>query len=136
MNFSGAIKAFQSKANDRARRAAIAVAEDIHGNVVALSPVDSGRYRANNRISLNDLPGDATMSVDVDGGATISAGKDVLSRFSVGDTVFLFNNVPYSVAIEYGNSEQAPHGVYRLGIQRTLERLQDIVDSAKGQSRE
>jgi len=47
-----------------------------------------------------------------------------MNDFTVGQTVYLLNNLPYSVPLEYGHSKKAPQGMVRM----TLARFQQIVD--------
>lgn len=71
-----------------------------YNNLVALSPVDTGRYRNAHHFSIN-APSYA------ESGATSI-------RIPMGDypTIYLQNNLPYVVRIENGWSKQAPSGVY------------------------
>jgi len=94
---------------------------DMHANLIVLKwPVKSGRSRANNMISLNSLPSESIMELDPSGQATISKGMEVMARFKLGDTIFLYNNVAYAIALEFGHSKQAPAGVYRIAVQDVL----------------
>lgn len=71
-----------------------------YNNVVALSPVDTGRYRNAHHFSIN-APSYA------ESGATSI-------KVPMGDypTIYLQNNLPYAERIELGWSKQAPSGVY------------------------
>jgi hypothetical protein len=90
---------------------------DLHTRLVMRAPVDTGRFRANNSISLNTLPTGATLVLDPNGAGTIQVGQQVMAAFKLGDTIFLYNNVEYALALEYGHSKQAPAGVYRISVQ-------------------
>lgn len=71
-----------------------------YNNVVALSPVDTGRYRGAHHFSI---------------GAPSYAESGATSiKVPMGDypTIYLQNNLPYVVRIENGWSKQAPSGVY------------------------
>lgn len=71
-----------------------------YNNLVALSPVDTGRYRSAHHFSIN-APSYAE-----------SGAKAI--KVPIGDypPVYLQNNLPYVVRIEHGHSKQAPSGVY------------------------
>ena len=73
---------------------------DCYNNLIALSPVDTGRYRNAHHFSIN-APSYA------ESGATSI-------KVPMGDypTIYLQNNLPYVVRIENGWSKQAPFGVY------------------------
>jgi hypothetical protein len=70
--------------------------------VVKRTPVDTGRARANWQLNLNSLPTGQTSG----GGATLSQ----LSNYSLGDVVFIANNVPYIAVLEYGGYPKSPKG--------------------------
>lgn len=82
-----------------------------YNNLVALSPVDTGRYRSAHHFSLN-APSYA------ESGATAI-------KVPIGDypTVYLQNNLPYVVRIEHGHSKQAPSGVYANAFNSALASL-------------
>lgn len=90
---------------------------DLHARLVMRSPVDTGRFRANNSVSLNSLPSDATLEFDKSGGVTIIRAAGAIAAYKLGDTIFLYNNVEYALALEYGHSQQAPQGCYRISVQ-------------------
>lgn len=82
-----------------------------YNNLVALSPVDTGRYRGAHHFSI-DTPSYA------ESGATFV-------RVPIGDypTVYLQNNLPYAERIELGWSQQAPSGVYGNAFNSAVESL-------------
>lgn len=121
---------FRLKTEEQIRQVVVKIAMDLFSLVVTRAPVDTGRFRANNQISLNELPGDAVLEFDKDGGATISRGADKVAAYKLGDTIFLYNNVAYAWALEYGHSGQAPQGVYRI----SLKEIVDHINSARGAS--
>ena len=82
-----------------------------YNNVVALSPVDTGRYRGAHHFSI-DTPSYAET------GATFV-------RVPLGEypTVYLQNNLPYAERIELGWSKKAPTGVYGNAFNSAVETL-------------
>ena len=56
--------------------------------------------------------------VDKVGGQTIAEGNIKVLQAKIGDLVYVQNNLPYSVALENGYSQQAPTGIYALTFQR------------------
>ena len=82
-----------------------------YNNVVALSPVDTGRYRGAHHFSIG-TPSYAEI------GATFV-------RVQVGEypTVYLQNNLPYAERLELGHSKQAPSGVYANAFNSAVESL-------------
>lgn len=83
--------------------------------VVERSPVDEGRFRANNQLSVGrELTGNKD-AADKDGAATISEGVSALGGETNPYTIiFIQNNLPYSERLEAGYSGQAPTGVYSV----------------------
>ena len=102
------------------------IAFDLLTLIVEISPVDTGRFRANNQISLNSIPGTAIIAFDRSGSATLSSGDNVLGAYSLGDTIFVYNNVEYGIYLEFGRDDgtpgscQAPQGVFRISVQSLI----------------
>ena len=97
----------------------ITTCEQVIEDLVALSPVDTGRFRGNWQITFNDPAMYALNEYDKNGSKTINAGKRALSVYrstrGVGITSIYFSNMLiYANALEHGHSQQAPAGV--LGI--------------------
>ena len=94
---------------------------DLFTIIVTRSPVDTGRFRANNSINLNTLPSDSTLEIDKSGGMTLRKGNSALVSYNLGDTVFIYNNVEYAMYLEFGpHSKQAPSGVYRVSVEEII----------------
>ena len=117
------LQRFKLKTVEQAGMIVRKIVLDLHTRVVMRSPVDTGRFRANNSVSLNDMPGDSVLTFDKDGRVTISRGQQVMASFKLGDTIFIYNNVEYGMALEYGHSQQAPQGVYRLSTMEVVAHL-------------
>jgi hypothetical protein len=46
-----------------------------------------------------------------------------LAQFKLGDTVFIYNNVEYILALEFGSSKQAPAGMFRISFEEIVQHL-------------
>jgi hypothetical protein len=96
-----------------------AITADALQAVVAGSPVDSGAYRGNHRVTLNgeDLGYDL-QATDKAGTETLNKGLAVVGQI---DTPYGYasiqNNVPYGLALENGHSKMAAQGVYGPGFE-------------------
>lgn len=123
-SFALDLSRFRIKTEERASQVVRKIALELFTLIVTRSPVDTGRFRANNQISLNSLPGDAVLKFDKTGSVTISSGGARLGQYKLGDTIFLYNNVEYGLALEYGRSQQAPQGVYRLSVSDVMLHMQ------------
>lgn len=121
--FSVDLAKFGQKAVDNAEKIIRKTAFDLHARIVKRMPVDTGRARANTQISLHNLPSDSTLKVDKKGNATIASGSRELSKFKLGDTVFIYNNVEYILSLEFGSSKQAPQGMFRISFEEIVQHL-------------
>lgn len=118
------LEKFGKKAVNNASKIVRKISFDIHSRIVQRMPVDTGRAKANTQISINHLPTHSVMDVDPNGNATINAGNAVLHRFNLGDTVFIYNNLVYIIALEYGHSRrQAPQGMFRITFEEVFSHL-------------
>lgn len=72
-----------------------------YNNLVALSPVDTGRYRNAHHISM--------------GQPSYAMNGSIQINIPVGyyQPIYLQNNLPYCIRLENGWSKQAPTGVYQ-----------------------
>lgn len=94
------------------------ISEFLQGVVLA-SPVDTGAFRGNNLVSIGSVDVRYDLNkVDKVGGQTIAEGNIKVLQAKIGDLVYVQNNLPYSVALENGHSEQASAGIYALTFQR------------------
>ena len=91
------------------------------GNIVAKSPVDTGRFK-NNWMAAYGAPDTSTTSnVAKTGfgegrGAVIGRLKEKINVLDTGQYFFFTNSLPYAERLEYGWSEQSPAGMVRSSI--------------------
>lgn len=117
MAFSQDITDFILKTGLRADIVLRKLAFDAYLGLLLRSPVDQGRYRASHRIAINrvdpsveepdDAPYDEPSDLEIKANATIGGA-------SIGDSIFITNNLPYAQPLEDGHSKQAegPNAVY------------------------
>lgn len=83
---------------------------DAFGVIIRMSPVDTGRYRGNHRLTVGQ-PSDATTN-----NTSLSNQSEAQSTIAALNvpytTVYIQNGLPYAEALENGSSTQAPQGVY------------------------
>jgi hypothetical protein len=96
----------EAELSSRVRTIALSMLNEI----VLRSPVDTGRFRANNIVSVGRPVYTATVDVDKTGGATIEKGVAVLTGLEPYSVVYLQNSLPYAQRLEDGHSKQAPPG--------------------------
>lgn len=117
------------------QRVAFDAAENIivGGRVAPGTPVDTGFARASWYVSINDrythgARGDSGghLTHDKSGQTALSTSLSVIGAAKLGNVIWLLNNVPYVISLEYGHSDQAPTGMVRL----TLHAGQQLLDHA------
>lgn len=92
-----------------------------------------GRFRGNWQVGLDTLPTEETGRIDKAGSRTLSAGMSVLENFKVGttQTIYIANNVPYAIPLEYGHSTQAPNGMVRLSVMEFTDAMEEALREVK-----
>lgn len=92
--------------------------------VVLKSPVNTGAFRGNHRVSIGSV--DYTKDFqkkDKSGTTTIADGMAKILSVQLGMRVFISNNLPYAIRLENGHSkEQAPLGIYSITFQSVTSR--------------
>lgn len=76
------------------------------------APVDTGRFRNNNMVSLMTPDYTSTSEVDPTGGIALQRGIGVISKAANYGIIYIQNNLAYAESLENGHSQQAPSGVY------------------------
>lgn len=84
--------------------------------IVQRSPVDTGRFRANNQVSIGSPEYNVTDATDKSGGATLQQGSAVIAQGKPFSVIYIQNNLPYAEALEDGHSQQAPAGIYAVSF--------------------
>jgi len=83
---------------------------EVLNRIVLRTPVDQGRARANWQSSVNEIPSDQVLGLDVAGTATVVAGLQAISALPPFAVTYIMNNVPYIIPLEEGHSPQSPPG--------------------------
>jgi len=84
--------------------------------IVLRSPVDTGRFRGNNIVSVGSPVYTSNANVDPTGSETIQQGARITTGLEPYTLVFIQNNLPYATALEDGHSQQAPGGIYAVSF--------------------
>lgn len=85
-----------------------------------------GRLRGNWQVTIGEPPTGTLDTIDPTGQVPILAAQTTLSGAQCGPPVYIINNLPYAVPVEYGWSTQAPEGMVRLAAVE----FQRLVDEA------
>lgn len=112
--FAGVV---EEQLSQRVRVIAIALLNEI----VLRSPVDTGRFRGNNIVSVGAPVYTSAMPADQSGSPTIQRGVGALTGLEPFTQVYIQNNLPYASALEDGHSQQAPAGIYEVSFNGVAE---------------
>jgi len=118
---------------------------DLFSGVVLMSPVGNpalwknpappgyvgGRFRNNWYATSGQPSGESSNSIDATGRGSLSRIEAQAAQSSLGETIYLVNNLPYAWPLETGWSSQAPAGM--VGI--TVERFRPAVMRAAEEAR-
>ncbi len=85
-----------------------------------------GRLRANWQVTVGDPATGELPDIDPTGQTTIIRAQATINGVRCGPPIYIINNLPYAIPIEYGHSQQAPEGMVRLAAVE----FQQIVDDA------
>lgn len=85
-----------------------------------------GRSRANWMFGVGRIDTTTTDEVDPSGAATLTRLAAAISATRAGGVTYISNSLPYSMALEYGHSSQAPSGAVRI----TVAEFQQFVNQA------
>lgn len=90
-----------------------------------------GRFRANWIGALGFFNTENGKAPDASGQSAKDQIRAAIANFKAGQTIYVTNSVPYSRALEYGHSQQAPAGVVRTTVAEYGQHLQNVVASMK-----
>jgi hypothetical protein len=117
-------KKLASKVNSNASKFVRKVVLDGMTQLIRQNPVDTGRSKANWGASVGSIPSeekDTTVS-------NLAEQTKGISKYKLGQTMYLFNNVAYMLALEYGSSKQAARGWIRNTAEKMQKKLNEIKD--------
>lgn len=130
--FAGQLEDFRDFCLERADEIYYQLVMGISIRIIGRSPVDTGRFKANWQYSVNSYTSGSLNQYDVEGAGpygrkldepyrTVDAIREMRTEINgnrpkMGDTVYIYNNLIYSVPLEYGWSTQAPNGVVRTTL--------------------
>lgn len=121
-------KAVPAQAEDILRK----VAMDMFTRVVMRSPVDTGRFRGHWVATIGTPSSALTGRIDPSGAKSVALAASVAMKVKIGQSIFLCNNLPYALPLEYGHSKQAPAGMVRVAVAE----FQNLVTKAARSARQ
>lgn len=84
--------------------------------ILLASPVNTGRFRGNNIVSIGAPVYTTSAAVDPKSDETFARGLSVMTGLEPYTQVFIQNNLVYAVPLEDGHSKQAPAGIYGVSF--------------------
>lgn len=109
--------------------------EKVHGALVDIAPVDTGRFKANMQITANKPPLYALNQYDRDGEKIKAEGRRALYALLHGGgaikSIYFSNMLIYANALEYGHSKQAPVGVFGIVAIRLRSYMAEAIREAR-----
>ena len=91
------------------------------GQIVLRAPVDTGRFIANNIVSIGSPVYYSLDAYDKTGRDTVTKGESVLSGLQPYTVTYIQNNLVYAGALEDGHSRQAPAGIYGIAFYSAIQ---------------
>ena len=129
-------KKLATKVNQNAAKFVRKVVLDGMTNLIRQNPVDTGRSKANWSTSVGspgadefEMLGGKTKINKKSAPADFARSVEGISEFKLGQTMFLYNNMPYMLALDQGTSQQAPSGWIRntaIAMQKKLNEIKDL----------
>ena len=114
MSFTSQLKAFTDKTEKNGDKIFRGTCISLFTNIVKRTPVDTGRLRGNWQTDVNKPKAGEVSRLGQ--GAALSEVVSEASKASLGDSVYMVNNLPYAKKIEEGSSTQAPLGMVRIAV--------------------
>lgn len=125
-SFAESLAQFAEQAKDAIDEVFREVVIELGTSVIRLSPVDTGRFKGNWHLSIDNIESVTFDEVDPTGQDAIASLIASASDLTAGQAAYILNNLPYAIPLEYGHSAKAPDGM----VQITLARFQQIVEEA------
>jgi hypothetical protein len=128
MGFASDLNKLCARAGDKAEQVVRKSAIELQNAMIAKSPVDTGRFRANWQCGIGAINPSITQppGSDVQGRTALT-----LEAWKPGQTIWLTNSLPYSQRLENGYSKQAPVGMVKLSVQEYGQFLKKAARSIK-----
>lgn len=119
MSFSRDLQRFRERTMEKYSTVKRLSAFDLFSAIVLETPVDKGVLRNNWFASIGTGSTETTDTGDKSGASTVQKIRSILEGTDLVKDVFLTNNLPYAVPIEFdGISGKAPEGMVRVNVLR------------------
>lgn len=129
ISFELQLSRFGENALQNAEKIVKKITLDLHGRIVARTPVDTGRAKANNQVHIGAMSHSIVVRnertpLGTPAPITQAKAKRELKNFKLGDLIYIYNNVNYIIELEFhAHSRQAPSGMFRLSFAEVVANL-------------
>ena len=131
MTFAADLARFVEKAGRNADAVVRNVTLEAANSVIEMSPVDTGRFRANWQHGSGAANLATREAVDPSGQQSKSRIAGSAAAVKAGGVEYITNNLPYAQALENGHSQQAPAGMVGVTLRSFTETVNRAVNQAK-----
>jgi len=114
MSFENDIRRFEQMVSGASGQTIRAAALEVFTSIIERTPVDTGRARGNWQTSTNARPR-GTLPIRSANKAVAEANLSALT-YTLADTIYFANNLPYIQRLEDGWSQQAPAGMVQVSL--------------------
>lgn len=111
-DFKAALDRFADKVEEAALGAFQATTTSAHAVADSLTPVLTGKTRANNQVVINTAAMDEIGEVDPSGSAARARAASTAQQLKLGDTAVIGNPLDHVEDLENGSSKKSPGGMY------------------------
>lgn len=137
--FSFQLREFADATKRNLRQTVQGVSLELATRIVMKSPVDTGRFRGQWRVSVGqpdtrtDAPFDKQPLGSPPSAALFADWQDELGAVTFRSNVWITNSLPYARRLEYeGWSKQAPSGMVRVSVAEYAEIIDKVLAAVKG----
>jgi len=114
MSFENDIRRFEQAVSGASEQTIRAAALEVFTSIIERTPIVSGRARGNWQTSTNARPR-GTLPIRNANRAVAEANLSALT-YTLADTIYFANNLPYIQRLEDGWSQQAPAGMVQVSL--------------------
>lgn len=109
---------FTKLSEDKLKAVVSKTAIDLGQSVVQSTPFDTGILKGNWMPSINSYDENQLTAPDKSGATRVKRIESKFSKYKIGDTLTMSNNLPYAYPIEYlgHSSVKAPAGMVRINV--------------------
>lgn len=131
MSFALDVSKFVEKAKKNPETVMRQVSIKLFSAIIKASPVDTGRFRMNWMASGGTPATGTTDATDKSGNTAIGNATSFVLKAADWKEFTLTNNLPYAQRLEYGWSQQAPHGMVRTNVSRFQQLINEEANKVK-----